>query len=524
MYKGKKTIQSSHRQYSCQALPETAVRQFRQVGGMCITVLGDPGYTVVAPARSMAAGGIVFFGALGISLAMLLPVSVFAQESVVAKTSGEIEAPRVSDPEAKAAPESSTEGAAASDAGPSDLTTIPSGTKDAELEVVAESGLTEDDEYADDEYEDEDEGLMSGMNMQFHLAGTWSAGFTNRNQRGDEANPRGRLENAFVALNTSANPVPQLTFNTQVMVLAVDVESTAILDFAFGEWRFNNNLSIRVGQLKLPIGLYTEIFDIAVQRPFLTLPVSIYGPAGIVSEFYRGAALTYSAYGEEWGIVSEIFAGGVEVADRGALHVLQRRADGSQGAAVANDEYRLVGTNLRVETPMEGLRLAAGGYYGVSLDGGTRAMAMGSIAYSTLLSDDVELALAGELARVQLGGAMEEFGNARQGFFLEGELTFYEAVALAAQYQVSHIGYPDGFTSPHGFSSRDFESLNMHREIAFGLSYKFSQNFILRTSYHYTMGNRFVTPVERNLNHDFIMAGNLQRNTSTLLFGVAFGY
>ena len=99
-------------------------------------------------------------------------------------------------------------------------------------------------------------------------------------------------------------------------------EEKALVDYAFGEWRFSDALRLRMGQVKHPYGIYTEVFDVGTIRPFFWLAQSVYGPTGTVAESYHGLGLTGSGFADS-GLEFEydLYAGEmcVEVTDLSAL-------------------------------------------------------------------------------------------------------------------------------------------------------------------------------------------------------------
>ena len=125
--------------------------------------------------------------------------------------------------------------------------------------------------------------------------------------------------NLAVALSSRASDRARI--NAQVWWEArSDEEVRATIDFAFGEWRVSDALRLRMGQVKHPYGIYTEVFDVGTIRPFFWLPQSVYGPSGAVAESYRGVGITgsvfapgswrfeYDLYGGEMGLETPNFA------------------------------------------------------------------------------------------------------------------------------------------------------------------------------------------------------------------------
>lgn len=118
------------------------------------------------------------------------------------------------------------------------------------------------------------------------------------------------------------------------------------LDWVFLDYQVNNNLAARVGQIKMPLGLYNEIRDIQFLH-LSTLNPALYSEAAeIVHEAYRGAAVIYT-HDFGGGSLSWDAYGG-EVADFQAAVTLKNR--------------RLLGGRVTYKTPLEGLRFMASAF------------------------------------------------------------------------------------------------------------------------------------------------------------------
>jgi hypothetical protein len=126
-----------------------------------------------------------------------------------------------------------------------------------------------------------------GDAVNIHGYGGWAYGKTDGNIYLD-GDKEGSYDNANFALNVTATPSERLTIFSQFEI-RVDEDGEEIeLDFAFADWRLGGTSHFRIGQVKQPFGIYTELFDVGTLRPLLDLPQGIYGPQGIVAEAYRG--------------------------------------------------------------------------------------------------------------------------------------------------------------------------------------------------------------------------------------------
>lgn len=84
-----------------------------------------------------------------------------------------------------------------------------------------------------------------------------------------------------------------MVINTQVSLATGYIGDEIKLDFAFGEWAFSDALKFRMGKVKCPFGIYSEVFDVGTIRPFYALPQAIYGAPGIVTKSYFGTQFSF---------------------------------------------------------------------------------------------------------------------------------------------------------------------------------------------------------------------------------------
>jgi len=118
------------------------------------------------------------------------------------------------------------------------------------------------------------------------------------------------------------------------------------LDWAFYEARLSN-MSVRVGRIPLPLGIYSELRDAGHLLPFYGPPIIIYGETSFASDSIDGVGLTFNFFRESpWNVDLDVFAGESSFSEKsrtGAFQVAQTRNDW--------------GLRLWLNTPVEGLRL-----------------------------------------------------------------------------------------------------------------------------------------------------------------------
>ncbi|MBI2749275.1 MAG: hypothetical protein HYX43_08065 [Burkholderiales bacterium] len=117
------------------------------------------------------------------------------------------------------------------------------------------------------------------------------------------------------------------------------------LDWAFVDFELSPKLMVRAGQIKLPLGLYTEIIDVSFLRQSTLQPLIYQEPAGLVYESFRGADAAYTVDLGSSNLTLKAYVGQIV---------------GEADSSVAHK--RMAGFQATYNTPIDGLRLMASGY------------------------------------------------------------------------------------------------------------------------------------------------------------------
>jgi hypothetical protein len=183
----------------------------------------------------------------------------------------------------------------------------------------------------------------------------------------------GKGDNIGMALNIFAKPMDRLAVSSQIFWDASKVN----IDWAFAEYRLQDWLRVRAGQVKLPFAAYMESKDVGTLRPFYNLPTSIYSFSDIAAESYFGVGLSgYLPPLSGWEISYDAYAGQMwlESSDRfrpapTALNLLQAKAE--QFATPAQGRQTVftrvdatVGGRLSIGAPIPGLKGYLSAYRG----------------------------------------------------------------------------------------------------------------------------------------------------------------
>ncbi len=297
----------------------------------------------------------------------------------------------------------------------------------------------------------------------------------------------GRWDNVEASLNVSATPVEELLITVQpTWEVLKDGSIGTDLDYAFAEWAFSDLLKIRLGRVKQPFGLYNETSRVGTLRPFLSLPQSIYGPVGLVSEGYDGGGLTGTYQMEGWTIRYDLYGG-------------QLATDIETVPAVPTYHVRLlnmVGGRIGVGTPIEGFSFGVSGYEA------PEAETVITITSPTL----VTLTSPSKADRAAVGAHLEYMTDAlwaRSEYvhFSFEDLLKAEAVYGELAYKIykglqvaGRIDWTKTFDLAAYLKAATPSTLQKHTAYTAGLNYWFSPNFVIKTGYHYVRGNRFSSP------------------------------
>ncbi|GEJ59546.1 hypothetical protein [Anaeromyxobacter diazotrophicus] len=330
--------------------------------------------------------------------------------------------------------------------------------------------------------------------------GAWTAGYTDRNPYQTGA-VGGRWDDASFALAVAAQPGERLSVAAQLFFTSREGTQAAALDWAFATWRFSDALSLRVGRVKEPFGIYGEILDVGILRPFQSLPSAVYGPGDFMGESYLGAGLTGSALlGGGWALGYDLFLGELLVRESLVPLVATGREQPPPGAPIVEDEShgRQLGGRLVLSTPLEGLSLRATG----AGDGKGIVVGGPSVEY---LTDAWSVRAEGFYQQDPREGVRAWAG------YVEVARRLGPHWQLAARLDGSR-------TWVTGYAG-DSPALR-HRDLAAGVNYWFSPDLVVRAALHDVDGNRFAAP-EAPAD---VAAGLASRHTRLLEAGAQFAF
>jgi hypothetical protein len=344
------------------------------------------------------------------------------------------------------------------------------------------------------------------------------------------------------AFNLSAQPLDDLRVGAQFLGrdFGSRIDATVTVDWAYGDWRWRDELGVRAGKIKLPYGLYNQGRDIDMLRTPVLLPQSIYAEADrdlIIA--YEGVGFYGNIPCGGWGELDyELSYGSLSVPESGigpTNEEVERNARDLEGAVAAevatqygvpaDDVAATVAGDIAVDlqvpwiaggsliwtTPLTGLRIGGSAFagdieaagtvhYDVLVDDGQDVPAY--LPYAISFDDDLDLhsvfttsleysrgawLLAAELTRTR-------FASQRDlGWYVSGRYRLDRRWSVAAVYSEY---YPD-------YDDRDGEALVRAGEPAhgawqddLGVSVRFDVNdhWLLKLEYHAMDGTALTLP------------------------------
>ena len=365
-------------------------------------------------------------------------------------------------------------------------------------------------------------GSIAGVSAQepagvaIHGFGGWTFGDTDVN-RFLGSGPEGEFSKSNFAVKLTANTEASVQVHAQFFFRNAFDGSTTSLDYAFADWRLDNALGVRVGKVKHPFGIYSEVTGLGTVRPFLNLPQAVYGPIALVSKSYRGVGVGGSIpFGVGWTLEYDVYGGGIEFEqEESALAILTSPAADSTVGGRLFESREVIGSRVTVQAPFDGLKVGVSAYSGrpESLDpNADRYYTLGGqaeyVANRTWVRSEVV------------------YQRDRATGLNDRETAYYLEVAqfLGDHWQVAtqlsrlslDISLPPPVVLPEDFRE--------HEELALGLNYWVSPQLGFKASVHWVRGNLIAELGQADLQQIFLTGISPQPETRLLQLGAQFSF
>lgn len=132
------------------------------------------------------------------------------------------------------------------------------------------------------------------------------------------------------------------------------------IDMAFYEHKFRDGTRVRFGRTVMPYGIYNEIRYAGNLQPFYRAPLSMYWEGTYTSETVDGAMISRQVRtGKPWELTADLFGGSNTFLEFGTIQTAPTAPPSYVGAPI--QAKNVLGTQLWLATPVEGLRLGLSG-------------------------------------------------------------------------------------------------------------------------------------------------------------------
>ncbi len=340
---------------------------------------------------------------------------------------------------------------------------------------------------------------------EIHGFGTWAYGRTDFNSY-QAGLPDGDYRSSEFSLNLSHAINDRMRVVGQLFFVESAEGPESEIDYAFAEWRVSDKLKLRIGEVKLPFGISTELFDVGTLRPFVRLPQAIYGPIGLVAESFKGVGISGTWISRRgWSLDYDGFVGGIEPEARELPTVSPDDAP-EDTEAVSTKVNDVIGARITASSPVDGLKFLVSAYAGDKMAAGRQtASAVGAEYLANGWSARCEYARLDvhETRRVSAG--------------------YIEVARMLSDHWQVAVLYDKLHESQSEVGVALSPELLQHKERALSLNYWFSPGLVLKLAWHLVDGNRIAAPLgEAPL--DAPESDPLSSRTRLLQFGAQFSF
>lgn len=285
--------------------------------------------------------------------------------------------------------------------------------------------------------------------------------------------------------------------------------NSLVVDWAYGDYSFNDTIGLRVGRIKAAMGLYNETRDIDLVRTSILLPQSIYNETfrdiqSAMNGFEIYGMLPMNSVGD---LLYKLQVGYTDVDSENSGVTARFAADGAVDISDVESHNTYVGS-LTWLTPLSGLRVVGTasqfGFKGIGTS--TLPAALGG---STVQSAyDLEEVHSGSLSAEYMTG--DWIFNAEYAYSqVDIDVDFYNVPALgfsttsAMEQSGGYLGssYRINDLVEVGSYYSIFDNINDERltkDLALSLRLDFTANWILKLEGHWINGGEDVYPANDN--------------------------
>ena len=311
--------------------------------------------------------------------------------------------------------------------------------------------------------------IETGDKVWIHGYGNWAYGKTDGNAYMN-GNDEGNYDELEFSLSVAAEPVERTSIHAQIFIEKNEEGAEASVDFAFAEYAFDPALKFRIGAVKQPFGIWTEIFDVGTLYPFVNLAQGIYGPAGFVAESYLGLGFAGRLdVGGGWQMQYDLYGGEME----SDLSTPWADEGGDEAGEASTDIQDLVGGRLNLTSPGQSVTGGISAYTGTE---DTETFGEESESHRhTAYGAHLEYFVGPATLRAEYAGQdTEEYTSSAA--YAEASWKLTKHWLVAARYDWAKTKLEEGADVD--------EDLLEHQDIGLAVNYFFSPNFVLKLAVH----------------------------------------
>jgi hypothetical protein len=351
----------------------------------------------------------------------------------------------------------------------------------------------------------------AGARIRVGGFGSVTYGRTDENRYGSGA-PVGDYTNVNFAVVLSSAVSDRLSVSALVAWNQTGSTQFTKFEYGFATWRLSSSVDLRVGKVKHPGALYSEVFDVGVVRPFLSLPQSVYSESGLAFDNYDGIGLTGRTFTGSWGIGFAAYGGGGSYAYSSPRLTLSSLQSGEGPAGTVIPVRDLVGARITLQPPVHGLTI---GVSGARATAETGTGIVGDL-HVTTLGAQAEYVTDRLWLRSEIAELASEPTLRVVGYYAEAAWFLTPAWQVAVQGGRLKDTFDDNTGVP--------PDLDRHVERALGLNYWLSPQLVLKLSHHWVTGNRLAHPGSSADLAQAVATGALMPRTRLLQVGGQFSF
>lgn len=348
------------------------------------------------------------------------------------------------------------------------------------------------------------------QNLQIHgfASQSWLISSGNNNVFGKSSSGSGSFDFRELGLNASMRPLPRLQFSIQGLSRWAGKGSPGNirLDYGFIDYTVfsgdANQLGIRLGRMKNPLGFYNDTRDVPFTRPSILLPQSIY--------FDRTRKLAIAAdgmhlYGEHRSDIGDFsFQAGVarplvrgDEAEAAVFNQLTRGHLTPEISYIGRVNYELDGGRIRLAVSASQLNMRYSPAAGDPLQAGSIQFL--PVIFSAQYNSE-RWSLTSEYAFRNLDyrnlGAIPNTSFSGESYYIQGTYRLTPEWEAIARYDVLYTDSNDRSGKKWAAENGRPSHSRFAKDITVGLRWNITPEFMLRAEYHRVNGTAWLSTLD----------------------------